>query len=226
MARKYAYFNQSRFGWATETCEEKVLIACYENIRSRIPENTFWKSDFEDHFYRHGSGVADTYLQRINAECHRLNQPTVDIVETEVYEYGKSYDKAFKVSRRLHWLSEFRELDKAQKLRFRLDAEVEISRLPPARQTLESLMVGRSMLPADHLSARERAMRSQALETVSATGTAPSIERALRQLQLSTNPDVKAKIVAKQTPDDALKLAELIAEPDIKDLLISRSLED
>jgi hypothetical protein len=222
-----------KYGWAMERCEEKVLIACYENIALRIPANTFWKADFEDHFFRHGNGVSESYLNHVSADCRRQNHPTVVIVETAVYEYARSFDKPRKCEMRRTMLQEYKSLNPTGKIRWRMEAEAEMYKLMPPHLTLVEQESRSKSQMVSILSIRERELRAQALAQAMpvpsqpslANGNTAGLDRATRLLRLTKKPEIIAKIVADMSPDDAFQLTEQFeGPPDVLDALIERSL--
>src|SRR5947209_7467699 len=92
MARKYEY-NSGRYAWNLEKCEEVVLVAGYDEIcRFIAPEQT-WRTEFENHFFDHGNGIAVEFLDQINAVRKRRGLSSILITETDIYDYARSHDK-------------------------------------------------------------------------------------------------------------------------------------
>jgi hypothetical protein len=105
VARKYEY-AEGRMGWAMDTHEERWFIARYLAIAPNIPAAERWKSEFENYFFYTGAGVGEIHLNVINQLCARLKQPLITFRETNVGDYPRNPDRAFKGRSRGEWRDE------------------------------------------------------------------------------------------------------------------------
>lgn len=220
MARKYTYMDGRYVGWGMEECEERLLIAYFNQIEGRIRPGSRWPDDFRSRFYQGGEGVSDRNLGFINAERRRCYWEPFAVKETAVYDYAKSADRSGKAKVRQQILDEYLSLDTAGQCQWITDASEEITRLPDA----PFLFMGHAE-PTHGLSHVERDIRRDAVRA--SIPPKPDFTRTIRLLSLASREETVDLILRALTPDEALLLAECgkLNNPDLIDRLVIRSLE-
>ena len=228
MARKWE-ITPSQYAWNFEECEEVVLIAGYEEIKSLIPPGQTWAVEFENHFYQHGNGVAFRYVDEINSIRRRQILPKLEYHETDVYDYGRSANKLMKSERRQRVRDEINGASVDVRMRMVAHALAEMARLPPPHIPYEQYKMNRRRLTEEaELSRAEVGRRVRAHQQAGAAVAARptlSLERALKMLTLVSDPTLRSEIIDKLSGDDALAAAERIEDSELRDLLVRHSLE-
>jgi hypothetical protein len=226
MARKWE-INSSQYAWNFEECEELVLIAGYEEIKSSVPPSVTWPIEFENHFYQHGNGVAFRYVDEINAVRRRLVKPRLDYIETDVFEYGRSSIKLMKSEHRRRVRDELATASIEVRLRMVARALEDMKGLPPPHLTFEQYKANNRKFSDESDSSRKEAgRRLQALErsTIRISKPPPvlSLEQKVMALNFASGPDLRAKIIETMSPDEALGTLALVENADLRDALIRR----
>jgi hypothetical protein len=228
MARKWE-ITESKYAWNFEECEELLLIAAYEEIKPFVPLSSQWMAEFENHYYQHGNGVAFTYIDHINAARRRRNLETLDVIETDVLEYGRSTDKLAKSEFRRRARAEYTGASANVKQKLVDGALAKKATLLPPHQTFDEYKARskRHTFEGD-LSRREVARRVAAVTpppTPPEPAKSPSLElsKALTMLTHGSE-EIARRVVAKLTPDTALEALEHVQDQTVKDMLILHSL--
>jgi hypothetical protein len=230
MARKYRYRRTGEhFGWNMNECEERLLIAAYEEVAPRMPE-TVAKREFIMNFYENGKGVIFPNVDHINATRRRVGFEPVTFIETDVDSYGRvgalPDDARLKSERRRAWQQEYLALDTAGRLKWQQQAEFDAQLLPAPHKTLAEYEAEQERIQSEvKLTTTERNRRA----TVVAPAPVSDTSRALRQLKLvHDRPDIVAKIIAALAPDAALAVAENgeLSDSELIAALVVRSLDE
>jgi hypothetical protein len=226
MARKYAYVR-GRYAWNLEICEEEILIAGYDEIRSFIaPDQTPWRVEFESRFFDIGEGIAQLYIDAINTVRKRHSLNPIAIRETEAGDYCRTNDKVQKAINRRRIREELREMtDDDRRSRIQL-AESEIARLPEPHHTFEEYDAWRQQLKNDErLSHEEVSRRKAAREEKKATEAIRTLPPNLANRMLSLASEaIWPDIIAKLSAEDALEVAAEIDNSKLKDALVKHAL--
>ncbi|WP_428488122.1 hypothetical protein [Rhodopila sp.] len=228
MGRKWE-ITQSQYAWNFEQCEELLLIAGYEEIKPYIPFNENWVEEFENHFYRHGNGVAFRYVDEVNAVRRRRALPKLEFRETDVFDYGKSTNKLVKSEHRQRVRADL--LAASVNIRSRLVSQAlsEAKALPEPHQTFEEWKANRRRFANDaELSREEAARRFRAFEQVDGSVSSRQLnlapDRAVTMLKYASSPELRQEIIGKLSPDGALAAVEQVDDADLRDALIRHSL--
>jgi hypothetical protein len=225
MARKFEY-GPGRYAWNLETCEEEILIAGYREVCRFIPADHKWKARFEINFFEEGNGVSEDYIEEINAVRRRRGLSLIEIRETGVYDYGRSPDKHLKATQRRQIRDELGNLGEQARRDRSEQAEAEAAVLPPPLHTYEEYKARQAQHKAGtSLSFREVTKRTIAQQTANLPKLPKPLspDRAARMLTLAT-PTLWKEIIPKLSGDDALQVAEMIADPELRDALVKHSL--
>jgi hypothetical protein len=160
------------FGWAMERCEEKLLIACYNQVQHRVPATEFWKREFNINFFDHDIGVTFDTLAHINAARRRVDLPAVEFVETDIRVYGRSggrpEDRMHKSETRRQMQTDCLALDTLGRQRWKAETESEIEVLPPPHRIFDEWEQENRSAPSLKLSLREQAAPARAIATAAA----------------------------------------------------------
>lgn len=234
MARKFTYGVRQHVGFAMEQCEEKLLIAYFAEITSRVRAGAIWRDDFNERFYDKGEGVSMINLGHINSERKRLALPLLEIIETHVYDYARSPDRVWKADCRRHLRDEYLNLNVNGKATWVTTALNDVILLPPPHFTHEELTLRHDITkPLGTLSLREQVKRQTALNGTEVKHHEPvisspsEVDRAIKLLLLAIKPKTASKLIAKLAPDHALAVVESgqIENETLIDLLVSRSMD-
>ncbi len=230
MGRKYTFGPKEAIGWGLEECEERLLIAFYEEIVSKIRPGAIWKNDFEGRFFTNGEGVSETNLNFINAERRRLELPEFVVAETAVGEYVRNSDRHWKATARSGLRDAYRTSTDSVKKQWITNATLEIDGLLAPHYTLEELKIRRGER-APGLTEREQLVRQSALERAATPQVKPTpseTERFARMLALATKPGTINLIIQKLTPHQAMAVAEsgCVTNEDVVDSLVVRALDE
>jgi len=226
MARKWE-ITPSQYAWNFEECEELVLIAGYEEIKSHIPPGQTWAIEFENHFYQHGNGVAFRYVDEINAVRRRQILPKLEFQETDVYDYGRSANKLMKSERRRRVKEEITTASVDVRQRMIAHGLAEMSRLPPPHIPYEQYKANKRRLNDESDLSREevsRRVRAQQRSDAPPAKLGLSLDIAMKMLTLARDPGLRSEIIDKMSGDDALAAAEQVDDAEMRDALIRRSL--
>jgi hypothetical protein len=239
VARKYEY-AEGRVGWAMDAHEERWFIARYLAVAPNIPADQRWRSEFENYFYYQGAGVGDVFLTQINQHCARLNVPSITFRETNVGEYARNPDRAFKAQSRCEWRDEWVNTDSDERRRLMREWEVMMAEAEPAHRTFSEIKADREQ-EGDYASRQDRQRRELALNAATARAAelaaqkekeaAVQTERAtrlIRQLKMAaTLPDgesLLATLLERVEPAKALDLADELDDAVLKTALLKRSM--
>jgi hypothetical protein len=228
MARKWE-ITQSQYAWNFEQCEEIVLIAGYEEIRSFIPPGETWAEEFENHFFQHGNGVAFRYVDEINAVRRRRVVPRLEYRETDVFEYGRSTNKFMKSEYRRRMREELNAASVDVRLRMVTQALEDMAGLLPPHITYEDYKNNKRRFSSESDLSREevgRRLRARQQSDAPVPRPLPSLppDKVLTMLKYATNPDLRSKIIDNLSADDALAAVGQIEDADLRDALILHSL--
>lgn len=215
MARKWE-ITPSQYAWNFEECEELVLVAGYEEIKSYIPPGQTWAIEFENHFYQHGNGVAFRYVDEINAVRRRQILPKLEFQETDVYDYGRSANKLMKSERRQRLREEVTVASIDVKQRMVAHGLAEMARLPPPHIPYEQYKANKRRLTDEFELSREEVGRRVRAHHQQSDAPVPklhlSLDIALKMLTLARDPSLRSEIIDKLSGDDALMAAERIED--------------
>jgi hypothetical protein len=231
MARKYE-LKPNYYAWLMERCEDRLLIAEFDDIEGRIAADQSWKRDFTDHFYMHGNGIAFRFIAAINAVRRRLGRPVFNFEETNIYDYGRISDRLQKSELRRQMREEYLGLDTPGRIRWRQNAEDEIAALPPPHYTHEEWKnmrrqrYGGTVLTSAEIVTRAQAVaQSQPQRTTAKPDDKARVITQLKLVQpLPDNSALISEILAKLKPDDALDIASDFDDPGIRAALVRHSL--
>ena len=231
MARKYE-FKSNQHAWIMERCEDRMLIAVFQDIEARVAPDQTWKRDFTDHFYLHGNPISGDYFAAINSVRRRLILPSLDLQETNIYDYGRLSDRARKAELRRQMRDEYVDSDTASRLWWRQDAEEQIAALPQPHYTLEEWKhERRRRFGGAPLTESEIVKRVEAVAQSRVQVPVPMPDdkgRAIRQLKLvqtlADNDALVLEVLSKIKPNDALDIAPEFDDPGIRTALIRHSL--
>jgi hypothetical protein len=182
----------------------------------------------ENHFFDHGNGVAAEFLDAINVVRKRRGLDVILIRETNIFDYARSPDKLVKSNHRLRVREELRNASVNMR-QHRVDvAKAEAERLPLPHITYDDYKVQRQQQKAGFgLTRTEIKKRVLALQAASATQPAakPTLppERAARMLTLASS-DIWDEIIPRLSAEDALEVAEMITDTELRDALVKHSL--
>jgi hypothetical protein len=230
MARKYE-IGLGRYAWNLEQCEEEILIAAYDEIYRFIPPQATWKDSFENHFFDHGNGISFEFIDRINAVRRRRGFEEIAFRETDIFDYGRSLDKASKANRRRQVREELKIMSEEAWQRRIEHARAEAESLPSPHMTCEQFKARREERKAgSSLTIQEmvnRAVASQAasnapIQSPPNRQTLPP-ERAAKMLALAS-PSIRGEIIQNLSAEDALVVAEKIEDTELRDALVRHCL--
>jgi hypothetical protein len=232
MARKYEY-GTDQMAWSLEQCEEIVLISAYLEILPFIPATDTWQHEFENHFFVHGNGIATGFVDRINAVRRRKGLNLVEIRETDITDYARAHNKAFKSETRKRFREEMVAASTDERVRRVNRAKSEIELLPPPHHTFKEWKERQAHTTRQNPLSFEEVKRRIVATTMSpqpvvVQSTVPklrSTEKAVTMLKYATRPEVIRGIIAKLSPDDALKILPEIEGAEIRDELIKYALD-
>jgi hypothetical protein len=233
MARKWE-IKPNVFAWNLEICEEIVLIDAYIDASQYIAATETWKHDFENHFFVHGNGIANEYIDHINSVRRRRAQAPIKFIETDLLDYGRSTDKLMKSENRKRAFDELKSASTDERLRRVSRAKAEVELLPPPHQTYEQYKERRNTWVRENSESWEQARRRKAVETANAPPTAPPplipkslpAQKAIALLKHATSEAVIDRIIEKLSPDDVLSILPEIENKEIADRLILHSLAE
>jgi hypothetical protein len=227
MARKYE-IGPDYFAWNLEQCEEVVLIATFEETKKFIPPGEIWQTEFENHFFIHGNGIAQTYIDQLNAVRRRHGLDRFELRETDLSDYGRTPNKQFRSETRNRIRQELREMPTNERIKRIERANAEIQILPAPHYTYEQWKQRRDQYASQsRLSREEIARRNAALAPPPPPPRPKSLDaqKALTMLKFASKPDIIQAIIGKLSADDALEMLPEIENENIRDELIRHSLE-
>ena len=239
MARKYEY-AEGRVGWAMDAHEERWFIARYLVVVPNIPADQRWRSDFENYFYYQGAGVGDVFLTQINQHCARLKLLPITFRETNVGEYARNPDRAFKAQSRCEWRDEWPNTGPDERRRLMREWEMMMAEAEPPHRTFAEVKADRKQ-EGEYGSRQDRQRRELALNAATARAAestaqkkqeaAVQTERAtrlIRQLKMAaTLPDGESLLVTlleRVEPAKALDLADELDDVVLKTALLKHSM--
>ena len=229
MARKFEYLP-GRYAWNPEKCEEVLLISGYDEVSCYIPPDQPWKEEFENHFFEHGNGISFEYLHHINAERRRRGLLTIEIRETDIFDYARSRDKLFKSNHRQQLRVDISSASVDVRQNRVAQAKVEAERLPPPHLSFEDHKARQaqqcmeSRLSREEITKRQLACRTA--DTAKSTQAKPSLdpEMAAKMLPLVTDVTTQGDIISRLSSQGALEVAERLMDPDLRNALVKHSL--
>src|SRR5260221_2898566 len=144
MARFYYMGESDRIAYSLERCEEVVLLDAYLQVARRIPpDQSYFRSQFEKHYFEIGNGVAQSFVDQLNSHLRRCRIPEVIIRETEISDYGRNPDRSMKADRRQQLRTALETMPKKQRTAIVAHALTEMDELPAPHRTVAEYEVER-----------------------------------------------------------------------------------
>jgi len=225
MARKFE-IGPNYYAWHLEQCEEVAFTDFYLKVAPFIPPTETWKVELENHFYYHGNGLAQVYIDRLNAIARKHSIERFDLQETDISDYGRTNNKLYRAETRSRIRTEIQEATTDERTTRVTRAKAEMQALPPPHFTFEQFKARRDQYSSASKLSREEVSKRLVASQVAMVPPKPKTlpqSSAIKMLK-HASPAMWPVVIGKLSPDDALDILDEIQDQEVRDKLIEHSL--